>query len=372
MALTAVALSGVVLIIPHLFENRMKKTTLALKEANNYFLEKLNDLIGGRKVLVFYQAEYLFFEKIFLISDQIGKENVNYKKETGIIQSMVSLLNISSQLIMFAMTAIFVYFNQITIGIITTSGNLAGLIFSNIAQISGNLTLIKGTGTLLPCNIIEPSLTMSKVSNSLDFKKLSIKNLSYGYNGKSIFKDANFEINKGDKFALIGSSGVGKSTLLNIITQQITPDKGDVVLVGAKNQSEVWKYIAYVDQEPYLFNLTIRENIVLNNSFCEHKLKGIMHQLEIDSFANSEEMIQENGNNFSGGQKKKIALARALYAQKPILLLDETTSSLDKKNALKIEKYLLGQPDLTVLMVTHHLNDKIRGLLTGILEVEHL
>ena len=125
----------------------------------------------------------------------------------------------------------------------------------------------------------------------------------------------------------------------------------------------------YVEQRPYLFNETIKNNISLNTKTTNEHLLPILTKLGIHDFAKLSDKIIGHGNNFSGGQRQRIALARALNFSKNIIFLDEVTSGLDKQSSQEIETILLSNPSVTVVMITHHLSDETKNKLDGILEV---
>jgi ATP-binding cassette subfamily C protein len=145
---------------------------------------------------------------------------------------------------------------------------------------------------------------------------------------------------------------------------QISIDGCDISKMAATSLNAK---IEVVDQKSYIFNETVAENINLGVTH-EHSLyQRAIDFLGITSFAPLNTQVREHGNNFSGGQRQKIALARALTFHKPILILDEVTAGIDEANAQKIENTLLAEKGLTVIMITHHLTATTKRHLTGTL-----
>ncbi|BAM46947.1 ATP-binding cassette domain-containing protein [Amphibacillus xylanus] len=178
----------------------------------------------------------------------------------------------------------------------------------------------------------------------------------------------------GKKYAIVGTSGSGKTTLLNILNGKLTDYPGSVKFNGYELNSisgdSLRESILYLDQQPYIFDGTIRDNITLDESFTEgeinHAIAKSALQDVIDLLPNGiDTSIGEGGRLLSGGQKQRLALARGLIRGKKI----EATSSLDQKNALEIEKNLLEQNDLTVIMITHHLREEIREYIDDVLSL---
>ena len=124
-----------------------------------------------------------------------------------------------------------------------------------------------------------------------------------------------------------------------------------------------YEQMAYIEQNVFLFDTSIRNNITLGDSYCEDEIDKVlkMSALEEDIRTFPEGLdtkVGENGKNLSGGQKQRIAVARALIHDRKILLVDEGTSALDQENALIIEHALLNCPELTLLLIIHHLKEE--------------
>ncbi|EHR36339.1 hypothetical protein HMPREF9708_01345 [Facklamia languida CCUG 37842] len=133
--------------------------------------------------------------------------------------------------------------------------------------------------------------------------------------------------------------------------------------------------IIFIDQDPYIFNASIRENITLLDSYSEREIQEVISAVGLDSWVSNleddiETVINLNAKNISGGEKQRIALARGLLKNKSILLLDEPTSSLDDKSASDIEELIFKNSSLTVIMVTHQLRESISQLADEIIELE--
>ena len=134
------------------------------------------------------------------------------------------------------------------------------------------------------------------------------------------------------------------------------------------------RHIAYVDQQVYLFQDTIRFNITLGQPFTDREIMAVIKRCRLEDFVNSlpdslDTVIKENGKNLSGGQRQRIALARGLIRNVQYIILDEGTSALDEANALDIENNLLNTPQLGVIIITHNLRDSIREQLTAVYQL---
>ena len=181
--------------------------------------------------------------------------------------------------------------------------------------------------------------------------KIQFKNVDfqYGYREK-ILKNVNLTINPGEKIAIVGESGCGKTTLIRLINAFYLVSEGEI-LFGNKNSNEVdleclRKKIAYVPQNPILFNTSIINNITYGlTQYDENQLKEVIEECGILEIINKmplkeHTVVSEDGKNLSGGQQQRIAIARALMKKPEILLVDEGTSQLDIANEMKIMNYI--------------------------------
>lgn len=198
----------------------------------------------------------------------------------------------------------------------------------------------------------------------------TIRDLSFSYGDKKIFDNINYTFIRNKKYLIIGDSGIGKSTLLKLMFGYITNYKGDIYfnkeLISENNYINIKNHVLYINQEPYLFNDTIRNNIYLNNSYEDEKILNILNELGLHlTIKDLDINVGDREMNISGGQR--IVLARGLIRNQKIIFIDEGTSAVDKITSIQIEKMLLSRKDLTVIVVTHNINEETRDLFDQIL-----
>jgi ATP-binding cassette, subfamily B, bacterial PglK len=201
---------------------------------------------------------------------------------------------------------------------------------------------------------------------NVKFDDLIFKDVFYSYNHDNnfIIKNLNLKISKGQKIGLYGNSGVGKTTLLNLISGFILPTSGESLInnINIKDKNiNLLNNISYVSQNVFLFNETIEYNIVLENDPKKinyellNKIISItgMHKI-FDDTKDIKFKLIELGSNLSGGQKQRIGIARALYKNSEILLLDEPTNALDSKSETDLLKRLFDfYKDKTIILISH-------------------
>jgi multidrug resistance ABC transporter, ATP-binding/permease protein len=183
-----------------------------------------------------------------------------------------------------------------------------------------------------------------------------MENVFISVDSKVILKDINVEFKKGNNYALVGQSGSGKSTLLNTLTFLYRPLSGQLTI--NKNSIDNLSFrnkIGYVSQEVIIFDGSIMDNIVFGELFEKEKYDGIVNLLGIDKIR--VEKLNMNGSNISGGQRQLIALARELYREPDLLILDEFTSALDsitEKRIISVINYI--KKDKIIITVAHRLS----------------
>ena len=193
---------------------------------------------------------------------------------------------------------------------------------------------------------------------------LEIKQLTKTYNTNTIFKALNLSVADGEVLSIVGPSGIGKTTLIKILAGLETADAGEVRLNGeqlAIDGTRADAKVGLIFQDFNLFpNYTVIENIMLapinvsrlSRDAAKAKATALLATLGMTDKADLYPY------QLSGGQKQRVAIARALIHERSILLVDEGTSALDAQNADLVEKSLLANPNLTLILISHHLSDK--------------
>lgn len=242
--------------------------------------------------------------------------------------------------------------------------------FSRIINCKQNISASSPSINLLYEEIVTSnSKKINAVNNNkkIEFKKeIQIKNLFYKYpkSNNYVFKDLNLKIKKNSLVFFVGPSGIGKSTLADLISGLISPDKGSInvdkrkILISDEN----WKRkIGYISQTVHLLDDSIKNNILFGSEETNKKnLDLVIKFTQLNKFLSSllngvNYHVGEDGKNLSGGQKQRISIARGLYNNPEVLICDEITSSLDAKNTNNILKILRSlAKKMTIILITHN------------------
>lgn len=205
-----------------------------------------------------------------------------------------------------------------------------------------------------------------KAGNAKMIRSVEFKNIRFRYNGKPVLDGLDFDIKPGDFLGISGRSGKGKTTILNVLLGFLPTDEGDIMInhkaAGAGMREQYWKAISYVKQESFLIHDTILRNIILDEAvYDEQRLQQIIQVTGLAELINSfpeklDKTIMENGKNISGGQRQRITIARALYKQADLILLDEPFNELDEASECRLLHYLkeLSQTGKLVILITHN------------------
>ena len=196
---------------------------------------------------------------------------------------------------------------------------------------------------------------------------IEFKNVEFQYNSNKLFKNLNLKIESNKMIAIVGRSGEGKSTILKLISKGYSVDGGKILIdnynINDLSEKTIKDNISVVSQSPYIFNLSIKDNIKLANpTATDEEIIEVCKKAQIHDIIDQMEkgyntLVGENGVILSGGQKQRIAIARALIKKSKIILLDEATSSLDNSNQEKIKNVIKElSKDHTVIIVAHRLS----------------
>ncbi|WP_306483468.1 ABC transporter ATP-binding protein [Anaerococcus sp.] len=209
----------------------------------------------------------------------------------------------------------------------------------------------------------------TKLKKTGDFESLEFKNVSFAYPGsdRQILDDISFKIRRGEKISIVGVNNAGKTTLVKLIARFYEIDKGEILYNGENIKDiDIYKKVSAVFQDFSIMPFTIKENLIGNKDYKKEKIDELLKELDLyrkiadleyglDTYMNKE--IYENATNLSLGQKQKLAIARCLYQNPDLIILDEPTASLDPLAEAKIyEQFNEMTKGKTVIFISHRMS----------------
>ena len=196
-------------------------------------------------------------------------------------------------------------------------------------------------------------------------KEIVFNKVSFSYSKQVLLKEINLTIHKGEKIAIVGENGSGKSTIINMLLRFLEPNEGVIAIDGIDIQKYSLKQYrelyAVVSQEIYLFKESLYNNVAMGRTIDKEVLNTMCQKLNLQTFLSKlssgiETTLERNGENLSGGERQKVALLRAIIKDAPILILDEATSNMDSISEREILNYIKGIRDITLILISHRIN----------------
>lgn len=190
-----------------------------------------------------------------------------------------------------------------------------------------------------------------------NWRSINVSSVSKNIAGKPIIDNFSLEIERGDKVLITGVSGSGKTTLMNMLCGLLPPSKGHITIGGRDlyYEDDSWfQEIAFVKQQSYIIDANLIDNIkIVSKEYDDRRLQEIITLLELEELLDHV-TLGENGVLISGGQRQRVSIARALYKRASCIFMDEPTSALNDALANKILDYIVNEPNLTVVCISHN------------------
>ena len=366
----------ITIFINSIFKNRLKKNQMNYLDSMKQWLCSIKNLCR-----CFSDIKILNLEKVFCVNLDIENKNIEQStlKNNGFIKILTSINSFISQA-MFFLTLLFgivlIHYNRLTVGQLLGIAQASNMVIMPIVNYANLRNMIQSSKPVLQ-KLLDNSMC-SEENEPIIFDEqihdIKIKHLSYSYGVRQILDLSNLVIDQGKKYLVIGKSGDGKSTFLDILTKQ---KKADGIYVNNKDLKDVQfstyaDKFSYVNQNNDLLPFSFEQNITLGRKMSKYSLKDLVTIFNLESIFDKErDNLDFEHLNLSGGEKQRICLARAMYRNKKWLFLDEAFSAIDKTNSDRIHQFILSNPDLTVLSIEHKVTKETVSLYDKVLLFEN-
>ena len=357
LVVLVLGLTGLILYIPNKFGTVLVALGQKLSTSNSSYTKRIANILKGYNVFRYNNRLAEIPKKITEYSQDLSENKVAIAKTNHKIMNLIAFSSLLSQVVVDIVTGFLAIIGQTTIGAISSSGNLAANIFNSVSLVGQSAMELRSIEPVIETFFVDKPIVRATKKTYNEFTDcIRIENLSFGYDANlPILENLNLDIKKGGKYLLTGDSGSGKSTLLKILIGDLEGYSGEIKVDGHQLMDmDSHSFIQYIDQDNYLFNTSYKENVALWNNYANTEIAEALNKAAADFVNDIDKVVENNGTNLSGGQKQRIGLARAFIQKKSVILFDEGTSSLDKKNTLLIENLLLEDNELTVVMISHH------------------
>ena len=376
LALLAITMIPIATFAARSLGKRMGKVTTQSQEKSGILISYLSEMLKNYKIIKIYQKEKFEINRatkfINDLKDKVVKSAIVLIRVTPIMETLTGI-----------MIAALIFYSATLVG----SGELdVNNFFSFLAAMmlayqpvrslaTLNITFSQGfSGAYRILPLIDQEKKIYENDNLkniiVDKANIEFKNINFSYieeNKDQVLHKINFKINGGETVALVGHSGAGKSTIMNLIPRFYDPTSGDILIddqsIYNSKLSSLRKNISLVSQEITLFDDTVRSNIAYaSTDATEKQIIEASKFSKVDDFIQKlpnkyDTMIGENGVRLSGGEKQRISIARAILKNAPIILLDEATSSLDVDTEHKIQQAIAYlTKNKTTIIIAHRLS----------------
>lgn len=351
-----IALGFVPAVIPHFTAHWLKAGTRNWQQTNECYTSSLSDTLAARPLFKHYQlvTQGIARLDVSLRQNEAAAFVMNFRQQ--IASGLVSALYAITTTVALAGGVWAIRQGQLSVGLLLTTYTAADRVVTPLinltraySQLQAGLPLLNRV--LLPANRQRHPLTyMPKAAGLLKLEQAVI-----GVT-KPLFQPLNLTIDPGMKVLIQGPSGIGKLTLLQVILHDRLPLAGRMLYASTLGP-EPLKQMAVVHQQPFIFADTLSFNLTLGRPFSEVEQLALLQKVGLTAYANHEALstrVGIDGVQLSGGEQKRLELARALVVQRPILLIDEALSGLDQVTAATINQLILAYPG-TVIDIEHQL-----------------
>ena len=360
--------SLLILIIPALVSvitgKKMASIQKEVSDRNTGFVSSVTDCLSGFQVIKSFRAEKDAFRLFSEEDRKLENTKCRLHKISGLAGALGGISGLITQLGVFIVGSyLALKGGSLTAGSVLMFVNLLNFMITPLSDFPKLLAGRKASSGLI--GKLASSLDLNNSTTGSESVKsvgdgISFENVSFSYDGeKNVLHDISCDLLPGRSYAVVGSSGSGKSTFLNLLTA------GSNIRIDGKELRDIspdslYDLMTVIQQNVFIFNSSIKDNVTMFKDFPEEKVTDALNKAHLEDLIRergSSYLCGENGNGLSGGEKQRISIARSLLKDSSILLADEVTSALDAKTSHEVINEILDLDSMTRIVVTHTLDE---------------
>lgn len=371
MALITIALLTTPLYLPKLIEKRLQQAqndTLKVAEEN---LAKVTDWLAGFEIIKNFSLERRILDRFCIVNGNTMEKELAEARLGAVAQIITTLMSYLSYFIVLVCAAWLVLRGQFSAGDFFVAIGMIDQLSYPLISLAG---VIRQLVAIRPaCEAMEDFLRMpqkQKIAGKAGLESgICFRDVSFSYDGqRMILNGFSLTVEKGKRYLLRGPSGCGKTTAVNLLLGYYPVTGGSITADGAP-LAEPYAVVTVVRQEAVLFRDTLRHNLTMYREMPDADLTTVLKSVGLERLCGSLDMeVTEGGSNFSGGERRRICLARALLRDTEVLILDEPLANLDPETAARIEDLLLGISGRTILVVSHRFSEEKLKRFDGVVD----
>jgi len=367
LVIVSLVLAPAIVILRNITRKRLSVIRKNIKTTNENVLKHLNEALSGFVESNIYGKNDFFTERYGHSQNVLNTYLANLQITQGMPSRFFEVFAVFGLFILIVANQLFSNATNIfTLGAFAAAAYKIIPGISRIINFSSQVRTYEYTIAELTKDTQKKNRT-KKLVHIEPLDSIEFENISFAYKNEPVLCGINFKINKGTFVGIKGTSGKGKTTLMNLLLGFLSPVNGRILFNNrernADERQQFWHKIAYVKQEPFIVHDSVLKNITLyEENVNEKKLNEVIEATGLSSFIQkfsegAEKIVTEDGKNISGGQRQRIAIARAMYKDADVIVLDEPFNELDEQSESVLLHYFkqLSCKEKIIILITHNM-----------------
>lgn len=374
LALIILATMPIVLLLTVLFRIKIRKVYRNVRVAVAKVNSSISENISGMRIIQLFNKEKPNYDKFDKIGKEFYKASMNEVVTFGLFRPLIEMISSLAIALLIWFGGNFVLEGTIQFGMLYAFINYITLLFQPINDLAEKYNILQSSMAASERLFIildtpaEEDSGVLHLDSSDAVGDIEFKNVWFAYNEDNwVLKDVSFKVSAGQTVAIVGPTGAGKTSLINLLSRFYEIQRGEILINGVNikdvSKVDLRKSIGVVLQDVFLFSGKLKDNISLNDdNITDEKIEEVSKYVNADGFINRlpsgyQEEVMERGSTFSSGQRQLLAFARALAFDPAILVLDEATSNIDTETELLIQDALTKLTmNRTTIVIAHRLS----------------